>query len=166
MAYIRETHILDDIQQSIYGMLNKLTTTTSPWTSWKVIIGFPEEEIFDQFDKPIIYVMSPIQVSKIQQQGQSGVNRRWRVKIGTWLDRKHGGTEELNIIGSKLMSLFEDPRTACVTTTFNITLGATTYTNTYLTQLGIGVDGIDGPNQVFVYDEKEFRYEFELFITA
>ena len=165
MGYIRATHIIDDIQQSIYQLLTKLTAS-SPWSDWTIKIGFPEEEVFDQFAKPIIYIESPIQVGKIQQQGQSAVNRRWRITIGTWLDRKHGGTEELNIIGSKLLSLFEDPRTACVLTTFNITLGTTVYTATNLTALGIFIDGIEGPTPINATDEKEFRDEFSLYVVA
>ena len=166
MGYVRSTHIIDDVQLSIYSLLYELSTTTSPWTDWTIKIGFPEEEVLDQFAEPIIYVMQPIQVGKIQHQGQSAINRRWRIAIGAWLDRKHGGTEELNIIGSRLMSLFEDPRTACVLTTFDITLGTTAYTDTNLTALGVFVDGIEGPNQIYVLDEKEFRDEFQLYLVA
>lgn len=166
MGYARSTHIIDDIELSIYSLLYELSTSTSPWTDWTIKRGFPEEEVLDQFDEPIIYVMQPIQVGKVQQQGQSAVNRRWRMTIGAWLDRKHGGTEELNIIGSRLMSLFEDPRTACVLTTFDITLGATAYTDTNLTALGIFVDGIEGPEPIYAPDEKEFRDEFKLYVIA
>ena len=166
MALIRATHILDDIQQSIIALLTQLTTTTSPWTDWKVVTGFPEEAVFEQFAKPIIFVLEPIIVGKLQHQGQNAINRRYRMTIGAWLDRKHGGTEELNIIGSRLMSLFDDPRSACVTTTFNITLGTTTYTATNLTTLGIYTDGIEGPMPFYILDEKEFRHDYNVYVVA
>lgn len=167
MGNLRSTHLVDDIQLCIYTMLNTLSGSTSPWTSWTIKLGFPEEEVLDQFTKPLIYVMSPVQLNKIKQQGGSAITRIWRLTVGCWLERKHGGIEELNIIGSRLMSLFEDPKVACVDTTFTVTLGTTTYTDTYLSAMGICVDGIEGSKERFEFiDEKDFRREWDLVLTA
>jgi|GEM_PF-1143289 len=167
MGNLRSTHIVDDVQQCIYALLNTLSGSTSPWTSWTVTLGFPEEEMLHQFAEPIIYVMSPVQLSRVTQQGASAITRYWRVILGAWLERKHGGIEELNIIASRIMSLFEDRKVACVDTTFNVTLGSTTYTDTNLTTMGIFVDGIQGERDRFEFiDEKEFRREWDLILVA
>ena len=167
MGNIRSTHFIDDIQRCIYALLNELASTTSPWTDWTVKLGYPEAEVFDQFDEPIIYVMPPVQINKIRHQGESAPTRYWRMTIGAWLNRMQGGTEEMNIIGSKLMALFEDGATCCSTTTFDVTLGTTAYTNTNLITMGIVCNGIEGPNERFdVVDEKEFRNEWDVELIA
>lgn len=167
MGNLRDTHLIDDIQQCLYALLNTMAGSTSPWTSWVIKIGFPEEEVLEQFDKPIIYIMEPVQLDRLRQQGGSAPTRYWRVTIGVWLERIHGGTEELNIIGSRIMKFFEDSKVSCVDTTFNVTLGATTYTATNLTTMGIFVDGIDGDRARFDFiDEKDFRREWDLTVVA
>ena len=167
MGNIRTTHLIDDIQKCIYTLLNTLAGSTSPWTSWNIVYGFPEEEVFEQFDKPIIYVMAPVQLSKLFHQGGDSINRYWRMTIGAWLERKHGGTEEINIIGSRLMDLFDDKKVACYDTTFTVTLGTTTYTDTNLTTMGIFVDEVDSMRDRFDFiDEKDFRKEWDIVLVA
>jgi len=164
---IRSTHIIDDIQQCIYALLNTLSGSTSPWTSWTVVLGYPESEVFDQFTEPIIYVMAPVQIDKVEQQGQDAPTRYWRLTIGVWLERKHGGPEELNIIASRIMDLFEDKKVVGVDTTFNVTLGSTSYTSTNLSTQGIYVNGIIGDRERLEFiDEKEFRHEWEIGLFA
>lgn len=159
---IRGTHIVDDVQTLIYALLSELTGSggSDPWTRWTVIRGYPESDIFDHLDEPFIYVETPIMTNLLQEQGGEP-SYFWSLKIGAWDDRVTGGTEEINIIASRLIDFFNDPKT-CHTQTFDVTLGTTTYTDTTLMAQGLRVVGITGPREMYTENLKEFRMEFDL----
>ena len=159
---IREKYKIDDIQKCIYALILKLTTATSPFTDWAVVYGFPEAEIFDSFTKPFIYVEMPVATFRFDMQAGGKPNYAWEMIIGIWDDRKTGGSEEISIMASQLLALFNDPQT-CMRTQFNVTLGTTTYTNTTLLAQGIGIVNISGPREILDnVAMKEFRQEFNL----
>lgn len=158
---IRENYEVDDIQTLVYSLLLHLAGDTSPWTSWEVIRGFPDVDVFDQFSKPFLYVLMPTTNYAYRHQGGKVGNKMWSLLIGAWDDRKTGGPEEIAIISSRMLGLFGDPQTAH-TTTFNCTLGTTTYTNTTLIAQGLRITAVRGPRELFAENIKEFRAEFEL----
>jgi len=161
---VRDTHIIEDVQQCIFKMLDGLTS--SPWDDWNVVLGYPDDTVFSQFSQPFIYVMEPLMVDRVRHQGASGVNRKFSMTVGAWDHRKVGGPEEINLIMSRLLKLFDDPKVVCVDSTFDITLGTTDYSDTNLSTMGVYIDDVSGPNDLFVHDEKEFRAEVSLEVVA
>ena len=161
---IRRTYLIDDVQKCVFQLLRQLANTESPWTSWDVVEGYPEERVAGEFDEPFVYVLKPV-VSTVYKQQGGLPSYLMEMIIGMWDDRKTGGPEELNIIASHILELFMNPQTLN-TTTFTITLGTTTYTNTTLAAQGIRINNIEGPEEVEVTDVKEFRGEFTLFLRS
>ena len=154
----RTGYEIDDIQSCYYQMLKALTA--APWSSWNVIRGWPEIEVFNNPSKPFIYVMPPVSVEDWMQQAGGIAGTIWEMIIGCWDGRLTGGPEEIQIIGSQLLALFNNPVTLNKTNTFNVTLGATTYTATELLSQGIETMSIRGPRDIATEDQKEFRSEF------
>lgn len=163
---IRSTHIVDDIQRCIFCLLESLSETAPPWTDWNVILGYPEATVFSQFIKPFIYVLEPVVIGRYFHQGGGKTTRLWRMSIGAWDHRKIGGPEELNIISSYLIDLFDDPKSVNSDIKFSVTLGNTEYSDVNLLSMGILVDRIEGPQIIETEDEKEFRCQFELVLIA
>jgi len=157
---IRANYIIDDIQRCVFELFEKLCANTSPWTDWQVCYGYPETSIFEQFTKPFFYVMPPSQMATLPMQGGKSI-RQWQ-----WDDRKTGGTEEINLMGSRLMELFDDAKAVNYTNTLDVTLGTTTYTGTNLGTQGIFITGIEGPRLIQTEDIKEFRREFMAYLKA
>ncbi|MDD5543897.1 MAG: hypothetical protein PHX83_12055 [Acidobacteriia bacterium] len=153
-----------DIQQCIYQLLAAKAAATSPWTSWTVVLGWPEDDVFKRFSKPVLYVEAPLCNGDFNQQGGAGYER-YSMIIGAWCDRKTGGEEEMNIITDTTLNLFKDPKTLQSTSTFNVTT-STAYTGTTLTAQGIVVQQINGPRVLTAEDPKEFRREFEVILIA
>jgi len=85
--------------------------------------------------------------------------------IGAWDDRKTGGPEEINIIGSHLLSFFRQSKTLH-TTQFDLTLRGVTTSDTTLSNQKVKVDGITSMRDIATEDIKEFRKEFEFSLTA
>lgn len=162
---IRANYIIDDIQRCIFELFEYLCDNTSPWTDWQVCYGYPETDVFEQFTKPFIYVEAPAQVFTRSMQAGKPI-RQWEMLIGVWDDRKTGGTEEINLMCSRILELFSDPKAVNYTNTFNVTIGTTSFTGTNLTTQNIYVIGIDGPRNLFTEDIKEFRREFTVTIKA
>lgn len=160
---VRSAYIIEDIQQCIYNVISKLTSTTAPWTSWTAKLGYPEADVLDQLAKPIIYIMNPVAVNEQWQQGGLYVGF-YEMTIGAWDDRKTGGPEEMNIIASALLNLFRNP-SSCHAQQFNVVTDAS-YTNTTLITQGVRVDGIRGPREIATEEIKEFRFEFTLFLRT
>jgi hypothetical protein len=104
--------------------------------------------------------MPPVSVADWMQQGGGIPGTEWEMIIGCWDARLTGGPEEIQIIGSQLLALFNNPVTLNKTNTFNVTLGATTYTTTNLIDQGIETMSIRGPRPIDCEDLKEFRDEF------
>ena len=161
---VRDTHIIDDIQACFYELIDKLCTTTSPWTSWSVYRGYPKAAVLSQFTKPLIYVMSPKWAGNINQMGGKPA-AYYEIVIGMWDDRKTGGTEEINIIASRLFSLFRDPN-ASHAQAFTVTHGTTTYTDTTLINQRVSVVDTRALRDIETTDEDEFRKELTLKIRA
>jgi hypothetical protein len=153
-----------DIQQCFYQLLAAKSAATSPWTSWTVTLGWPEDDVYKRFSKPMIWVECPVSSGTIESQGAPPVER-YSMIIGGWCDRKTGGEEEMNMITDTILNLFRDPKTLMSTSTFNVTTSAS-YTGTTLTAQGVAVLGINGPRVISVEDPKEFRREFEVIILA
>lgn len=161
---MRATAVIEDVQRCVHACLAAITG--APWSRWDVILGWPEADATTgKFVKPPIYVMPPIVTDwRWIQGGKPG--SRLRMILGAWDDRGTGGTEEINLIASRLLDFFTDPKVMNAQT-FTITIGTTTYTGTTLIAQGIRVDtgagpGITGPRQIQSDDLKEFRYEFDL----
>ena len=162
---VRQNTIVTDIWKCVYALLNKLCSTTAPWSSWDCIKGYPEADRFADFTKPFVYIEDPMPLSDVYfQQGASKAKRQYSIMVGAWDDRKTGGIEEITIMTSRISDLFSDPYTVH-TATFDVTL-ATAYSDTTLKAQGISVDGIGGPRKIETENQKEFRREFELRVTA
>lgn len=156
---IRDDYIIEDIQKIMVYLIKKMITDT--WTRWEVIFGYPEQAIFEKFTKPFIYIMAPTEIDGRLQQGGRG-RCHWEMTIGLWDDRQTGGSEEINIQGSKLHNFFKTSQT-CHAKQFNVILGATTYTNTTLKAQGIRILNIKKlKGDIFTEDIKEFRNEYIL----
>ena len=160
---VQANNIIEDLQQCIFSLVKDFTDGTAPWTSWTPVLGYPETETFEQFTKPLIYIMAPVLTDTQWQQGGLYIGAYEGV-IGAWDDRKTGGTEEINIISSRILWLFGNPNTAHATT-FDVVTDAT-YTNTTLIAQGLRVEGIAGPREIATEEIKELRVEFTLSIIA
>lgn len=158
---VRSNYLIEDTQKCIYSLLAGLESTTAPWTRWDVVLGWPETDVFKKLTKPFLYVLPPTVQSWRRVQGGKS-SPLMSMTIGAWDDRKTGGTEEINIVGSRILALFGDPQTVH-TTTFTVTLDSV-YTGTTLKNQGVYVDGIFGPREIATEDVKEFRTEFELYL--
>ncbi len=162
---IRSTHFIDDVQRCVHACLAAITS--DPWSRWDVILGWPEADATTgKFPKPPVYVMPPKVIDFGWTQGGKP-GKRLRMILGAWDDRGSGGTEEINIIGSRILDLFTDPA-ALNAQTFSVTLG-TAITGTTLLAQGIGIDHDAGPGIVGPRDLsdgtgslKEFRHEYDL----
>jgi len=162
---VRQNTIVTDIWKCVHALLKKYCDNTAPWSSWDCIKGYPEEERFADFTKPFIYTEDPFPVGDVyMQQGASKGKRLYSIIIGAWDDRKTGGIEEITIMTSRISDLFSDPYTVH-TATFDVTL-ATAISDTTLKAQGIRVDAIGGPRKIEIENQKEFRREFELRVTA
>jgi len=161
---VRETHIFDDIQACFYELINKMVTNTAPWTSWSVYKGYPMIKVLTQFIKPIIYILPPQWAGDIPQQGGKP-SAYYEMIIGMWDDRKTGGTEEINIISSRIYSFFRDPA-ASHAQIFTVVHGATTYTDTTLIAQRVSVVETRGTRDLDTTDEEEFRKEMILKLRA
>lgn len=160
---VQANKIFDDLQQCIYQLLKKLSTTTAPWTSWSIVLSDAEGSQYGEFTKPFIYVNPPVLTDKLSQQGGRSLGF-YEMIIGCWVDRKTGGLEELNIMNSRLFDLFDDSKTAH-TTQFTVTTNAA-HTDTTLLAQGVRVEGILGPRSIPVEDRKESRTEVTIYLIA
>jgi len=160
---VRTDYIIEDCQKCFHTLISTLTGSTSPWTRWTAVLGYPETDMFTDFKKPLIYTMSPMQVDKQWQQGGLCIGFYEYIQ-GLWDDRKTGGVEEINIMSSNVLSLFQNPQSVG-TTTFDITLDEA-YEDTTLMAQGISVMNIIGPREIATENPKEFRREFSVLFRA
>lgn len=158
----RTNYEINDIQRIIWTMLK--AKTGALWTSWEFIMGWPEASVFATFAKPFVYLMPPVLVETIRQQGGLP-GSLWSMTVGAWDDQKTGGSEEITILGSQLLYLFRDPYT-CHSQTFTIAIGGTTYTTLTLLDHGIHILSANGPREIATIDEKEYRIELTLTIRT
>ena len=161
---VSQPYIIDDIHNNIHKLFVKLVGNTSPWTRWAVYRGFPDIDVLDSFDKPVIYIMQPNLINTTQQQG--GIGRgQYSVIIGWWDDRKTGGPKEVGIITSQMIYLFKYP-IALHAITYDITVRGTTTTGTTLSAQKLSVEGITNIRPIATEDKNEFRSECEITLSA
>ena len=159
---IRDGYKINDIHDCIFKLLD--AKSTSPWNRWNVIRGYPSTEVFANFTQPLIYLEAPKKINEIRQMGARSL-QLWSSILGVWTDRITGSIEEQNIMEGTIFDFF-DNFVSCHTSTFTVTLGTTTYTNTTLNAMKIGIDSISGFENRPTEDEKEFRSECTLLILA
>ena len=157
---IRTTDKIVDTWKCIHALIDKKTAST-PWSSWKVIKGYPESNVFTDLGTPIIFTEPPHKINdSTPQQGGQKTQEYLDMRIGIWDDRKTGGIEEISIISGRMLDLFGNLNTVH-TATFDVTL-ATAFTDTTLLAQGARVEGIVGPRSIATVNQKEFRNEFTL----
>ena len=110
-----------------------------------------------EVETSIIFIESPILVGNRFQQGAKGGGLLFELPIGAWTTRTIGGTEELNLISSRIINLVHD--TSVSKTAFNVTL-ASAHTDTTLIKQGIGLRTITGPYSADTGNIKDFRNDF------
>ena len=158
---IRTNNKIVDSWKCIDALLNKYQSTSAPWTSWKVIKGYPESNVFTDLGTPIIFTEPPVKTLEgPSQHGGEKSQEYLDMRIGIWDDRKTGGIEEISIISGRILDLFGNFSTVH-TATFDVTLGSA-FSNTTLLNQGMRVEGITGPRSIETVNQKEFRNEFVL----
>ena len=161
---IRATNKIVDIWKCVHAFLNK-KRASAPWSSWKIIKGWPESDVFTDLGSPFIFTESPIQIGyNTPQQGARRSEEFFEMKIGLWDDRKTGGIEEISILSGRVLDTFGDMY-GVHTATFDVTL-ASAHTDTTLLEQGITIEDIRGPRNIATENPKEFRREFTLRIRA
>ena len=156
---IRRTRIFKDTQDVFKSLL--ASKTAAPWNRWTVIAGYPNETVFKVFTKPFIFVSEPIVVEKTFQQGGSVKNYKLNLRIGSWVSLQNGGAEELAIMVSELLNLFDDPYT-CNSLTFDTEIGSTTYTNTTLKAMHLSVLDITIGGLIEYKEDSQLRQDVNL----
>ena len=157
---IRTGAKLIDSWKCIDALLNKKTATV-PWSSWKVVKGWPESNVFTDLGTPIIFIEAPQKVSNnIAQQGGKKQEEILEFRIGLWDDRKTGGVEEITILSGSMLDFFGNMNTVH-TATFAVTLGSA-FTDTTLLAQGLRIEEFTGPRNISTPNPKEFRREFIL----
>lgn len=164
---IRDAHIVNDIKKVIYELLrDPISNEELPWLRWELIMGFPESEVFANFEKPVIYLMNPMIVESdglYQYGGGSRARERWKMEIGIWCANKHGGIEEMNLAYSTLFQFFNQSQ-VCHTWEFTVTLGAETYAGTTLTEQGLFAEKLGAAWSLATMQYDEHRLRTELFL--
>ena len=155
---IRVTNKITDTWKCINALLNN---QSAPFTSWKIIKGWPESDVFTDFGSPFIFTESPIQIGyNTPHQGGERAEEFYEMKIGLWDDRKTGGVEEITIMSGRILNLFGNMDTVH-SATFDVTLGSA-FSNTTLLSQGVRIEDIKGPRNIATENPKEFRREFTL----
>ena len=159
---VRRAYLIMDVQFVLFKFLEKLTTVSAPWTSWTTVLGWPEKVNFDAATKPLIYISTPMVVNDRVINHAGGLSRfELSTIIGSWCTLESGGMYEASRISSAMIELFSNPQTI-YSKQFTVTLGATTYTNTRLTTMGVRVKSITGPVEIPDPDSLDFRQEITL----
>lgn len=153
---------MDDILTAITFLLK--SKTSSPWSSWTVIRGWPEIAVFNNLSTPFIYVEHPQLTGVLMQAGGGKSSKSWEMRIGCWDDRKTGGPQECAIMMSTLINLLSDP--AVHTDTFTAAVGGTTYTGKTLLDWGIAISPSMTSRDIYTEAEKEFRAELILSLRS
>jgi len=162
---IRAGYEIPDIQEAIVAFLRaKVTSGGPPWTSWTIVEGWPDKQVFENFAKSFLYCHAPLVYGEINQQGGEAGLVRWEVVIGGWTDRQKGGTEEAGIMMAELFKLF---RTASINnTTFSGSIAGTAFVNKTFPQIGITIESVINPRKIEIYEDDDFRGEVSVILTA
>ena len=161
---VRSTNKADDTNACLTALLKQLATATAPYSRWSIVEGYPNVEVAGEFTKAYLYIMLPLLSGSYQSQG-SLKTHTFECIIGFWCDNVTGGENEMGVWESRMIHLFDNPQTVQLTQ-FTVTLGTTTYTNTTLSAMGIGIQSITGPGSDLGEDLKEFRREMTLTIIV
>lgn len=161
---IRAGYELTDVQKVVTDYLRyKVATAGSPWSSWIVVEGWPEQDVFANFSKLFLYSHTPTWLGEQVQQGGTGL-RNLEMVVGGWSCRAAGGAEEAAIALSALLYLFGNP--AVNAATFNANIAGTAYTAKTFPQLGLTIDGITNPRKIEFREDDDFRGEVSLLINC
>jgi hypothetical protein len=161
---IRNDYLPEDIQMCFYKLFVGLQGS-QPWSRWDVLPAYPEADRFTDFDKPFLYVDSPTFLGAVDAQGSQLPMRRWQLYVGCWSDNKVGRTGELNIMTGRVLNLMLDPYTVH-STTFNVDIGADSFSNTTLIAQGIEVETVVTDRDGFTGDVKQFRREIGIHVLT
>jgi len=166
---IRRIEIKNDIQKCIKAMLDAKITADDDWDNrrWTVIRSYPGSDLMDQISKAIIWIDEPVLSAQATSQGSSQSNNEYRLNIGVLTDNKTGMIHEAASIMSRFEDLFTDPAVLNAIT-FNITLGATSYTSKTLMQMGIYVNTESVVSMPLIpgHDAKHVRAELTVYLEV
>ena len=159
---ITEQYIVSNIWDVMYALFNSYTT--SPWNRWNVIQGYNADEIYKAEDKNYLYIETPVMMGEIRQ--KAGRSRfRWEMPIGFWVTDSKGGINEMSVFESQILYLINNPQDLHHKQ-FNVTLGATTYTDKTLSFFGIKVRSLIGARRELGGEIGEYRREVEIQFIA
>lgn len=159
---MRFEHLKDDIQLLIYKLIDSISS--NPVAACNVKFGWPDFEVNKKFEKPVIYILSPLIISKdFHFGGQNKINLS--LIIGCWNDRNTGGSARCDQIISYLYNFFDNKQT-CHNATFTVTLGTTTYTNTTLSAQDCYIDDVTDDMEIQTDEINEFRKEIKLYLET
>lgn len=162
---IREGYEIADIQEAVMAFLRARTVSGgSPWTSWAVVEGWPDQKVFEKFTKSFLYCHAPLMNGERFQQGGGKSIFMWELVVGGWTDRQKGGSEEAAIMQSALMRLFSN--NSINSTLFSGSIAGTAFTNKTLPQIGVTVYGVSNPRTITFEDEDDFRGEVSVILIA
>jgi len=136
---IRDSRYIVDSGEVFRALIDSLGDCFS---DCDVIFGELSENIFARFENPIVYILKPKPQSQLDINHYGGLNKRGCiVTIGFWLNNKHGGDEELQILESYFYYFFRNPQ-LLYAQKFTVILGTTTYTNKTLLDAGISIKSL------------------------
>lgn len=161
---VRDAFLINDTFLCLHRLV-KSKNGASPWDRWDYYPGFPNLEILAGRNKPVIYFETPL-INKDNETGQLGGKNQhdMLMTIGTWDDRKNGGKAESEIMISHLFDFFNSQED-CNTKTFSVTLGATTYADKTLLEMGLAIIDVQAPTELPTSEFLEFRNSLIINIT-
>jgi hypothetical protein len=152
---IRRNRVLGDIRDVLVDLLE--SKTTSPWNRWQIIAGYPNETVFERFLKPFIFVNSPVDRTPVKHQGSGSFNYIFNIPVGCWVNINNGWENELSIMTSELLLLFDNRKT-CNSLIFD-TKTDTTYDNTTLVTMKMPVIDFSLGRYIPYPDDKQLRQD-------
>lgn len=159
---MRFDHIKDDSQLLINKLIDSISSV--PVSDCTVVYGWPDSEVNKKFTNPIVYILSPLMISKDSHFG--GLNKlNMALVIGCWNDRNTGGTARCDQIISYLFNFFDNHQT-CHNATFDVTIGTTDYDDTTISAQGLYVADVEDSGDIPTEEIHENRKEIKLYLEA
>jgi hypothetical protein len=159
---MRFDNLKDDIQLLIYKLISSITLT--PISACEIRYGWPDIQVNTKFEKPIIYVLSPIVTSKDSH--FAGLEKQnLELIIGCWNDRNTGGSARCDQVVSYLLNFFGNPQT-CHNKTFDVTLGLTSYTNTTISAQDLYINETQDMGDIPTEEMQENRKELKIYLET
>jgi len=159
---IRDAEIFNDIQRLILYCIKGKISDGNPWARWIVIDRFPDEKVFSHFDNLIMFLGDPKTSSKLGQYGGTKSVLEMSLEIGIWCNDLHGGRSELKRCYGRCFDFFNNP--SCNLYAFDVSLGATDYTDTTLAAADLYVYDVTDLVPIPVKEMTEYRGRFDLLI--